>query len=116
MNTPDNSTKPARKRYDPSFRRQAVELWEASHKTGVEIATELGIKPNRLYSWREKLKPPGVPGTGSTAAPPDPAALALENATLRQEVAHLRQQRDILKKTLGILSEPPGNAIPGLKP
>jgi hypothetical protein len=38
----------------------------------------------------------------------------LENAALRREVEHLRQQRDILKKTLGILSEPPTNAFSGL--
>jgi len=36
------------------------------------------------------------------------------DAALR-EVRHLREQRDILKKTLGILSEPSTNAMPGLR-
>jgi hypothetical protein len=33
---------------------------------------------------------------------------------LRRENDYLRQQRDILKKTLGILSEAPTNGISGL--
>jgi transposase-like protein len=32
----------------------------------------------------------------------------------RREIRHLHEQRDILKKTLGILSEPSGNATNGL--
>ena len=35
-------------------------------------------------------------------------------ASLQRENDYLRQQRDILKKTLGILSEPPTNGIGGL--
>jgi transposase-like protein len=36
-----------------------------------------------------------------------------ELAALRRENALLRQQRDILKKTLGILSEPPNSVTSG---
>jgi len=106
-------SKTVRQRHDQTFRRQAVELWQAGNKTGVAMAAELGIKANCLYAWRAKLNPPVVP---EAAPAPAPEALALENAALRQEIAHLRQQRDILKKTLGILSEPPPSAMPGLKP
>lgn len=106
-------SKTKRKRYDQAFRQQAVELWQSSNKTAVEIAQELGIAAKRLYSWRASLQPKAA------TAPPAaswPEQLAQENAVLRQEVALLRQQRDILKKTLGILSEPPSNATNGLKP
>lgn len=113
MNTPSVTSRSPRKRFDQTFRRQAVELWEAGNKSAVEMGAQLGIKPGRLYAWRDKLKPPvAPPATRAT----NPEVLALENAALRQEIAHLRQQRDILKKTLGILSEPPSNAFPGLKP
>ena len=67
------------------------------------MAAELGIKPNRLYAWRASLAP-AVAKAGGGPFPASP-----------EEVAHLRQQRDILKKTLGILSEPPNSAINGLK-
>ena len=39
--------------------------------------------------------------------------LTSENAALRRELERVRQQRDILKKTLGILSEPPSNGSNG---
>jgi hypothetical protein len=40
--------------------------------------------------------------------------LEADNASLRRDNEYLRQQRDILKKTLGILSEPPTSALNGL--
>ena len=40
--------------------------------------------------------------------------LGVENTGLQRENEYLRQQRDILKKTLGILSEAPSNGISGL--
>jgi hypothetical protein len=39
--------------------------------------------------------------------------LEVENIGLRREIDYLRQQRDILKKTLGILSETPTNGLNG---
>jgi hypothetical protein len=41
----------------------------------------------------------------STPAPADIGALQEENLSLKAEVARLRQREEILKKTLGILSE-----------
>ena len=46
-------------------------------------------------------------------APVAQGDLQAENVALRKENALLRQQRDILKKTLGILSAPPENALNG---
>jgi len=39
--------------------------------------------------------------------------LELENTGLRRENQYLREQRDILKKTLGILSETPTSGLNG---
>ena len=65
---------------------------------------KLGIKPNCLYRWRAELAPsPAVP----------PSAKADSNADLRaqlnaalHELRRVTEQRDILKKTLGIISAP----------
>jgi hypothetical protein len=49
--------------------------------------------------------------------PPDPRRteqLEAKITSLQRENDYLRQQRDILKKTLGILSETPTNGISGL--
>jgi transposase len=114
MNEPVTATKKSRKKFDPAFKQQAVELWLNSNKTGAEMAAELGIKPNRLYTWRQRFAPPPSGGKGGGGAKPTADELAAQNTALRREVEHLRQQRDILKKTLGILSEPPTNGMHGL--
>jgi len=41
-----------RRRYTPQFKRQAVQLLNASQRPAVEIARELGIHRNRLYPWQ----------------------------------------------------------------
>jgi transposase len=43
-------------------------------------------------------------------------ALQAEVVRLRQEVSRLTEQRDILKKAAGILSEPPLRGMPGFRP
>jgi transposase len=101
--------------YDKAFKEHAVTLWLSSGKSAQEIADELGLKRDRLYSWKKEqdaLVPP------SKAAVRRPARTAQELqrqlARLERENHLLRQQRDILKKTLGILSEPPNNDTNGL--
>ena len=96
-------TKKRRRKYDSTFKREAVALWQKSGKSAEEIAAELGIRENQLYAWKQN--------SGSPAGPQ--ADLQAENATLRRENELLRQQRDILKKTLGIISEPPKSATNG---
>ena len=96
-----------RRRFDAAFKRQAVTLWLTSGKSARLVAADLGIKDNQLYLWK-KIHGPVTPAS--------PAKLEDELAALRRENAFLRQQRDILKKTLGILSEPQSSAMNGLVP
>jgi hypothetical protein len=44
------------------------------------------------------------------------ADLEAENRALKAELQRVREQRDILKRTLGILSEPPKSATHASKP
>lgn len=80
-------------------------MWLNSGKSAREIGAELGISQNRLYLWRKQYAP-ATPGA-------EPVEMESELAALRRENALLRQQRDILKKTLGILSEGPNSATSG---
>ena len=96
-----------RRKYDAVFKREAVALWLNSGKSARVISAELGISEGHLYNWKK--------GYGPVAATSEKQRED-ELAALRRENALLRQQRDILKKTLGILSEPPGNAMNGSKP
>jgi transposase-like protein len=96
-------TKKRRRKYDPTFKAEAVALWQKSGKTADEIAVQLGIAEGQLYAWKSS--------NGICAGPQ--ADLQAENAALRRDNELLRQQRDILKKTLGIISEPPRSASNG---
>lgn len=89
------------KRYDEAFKRQAVEHWLVSGKSGRQIASELGINEQSLKLWKQKFKQ--LPA-GQVAPTLD--ALQAENRRLQRELRRAQEQRDILKKTLGILSAP----------
>jgi transposase len=102
-----NETKPVKtglaaqsKRYDEAFKRQAVEHWIKSDKPGTQIAAELGLSYPSLKEWKCRYHGEAMPAR---------AELATENRALKAELVRVREQRDILKKTLGILSEPSSN-------
>lgn len=99
-----NQSKPRRK-FDVTFKKEAVENWLSSGKPASVIAEELGINANCLYNWRAAFRPAQPHKTPVTNE-----ELTSEVASLRRELERVRQQRDILKKTLGILSELPNNA------
>ena len=112
MNEPVIPPKQTRKKFDKAFKQRAVELWASSGKSATEVAAQLGIHPQRLSAWKRHFAPPppgGEGGGGKLTA----EQLEAENLRLRREIDYLRQQRDILKKTLGILSETPTNAFNG---
>jgi transposase len=100
------SIKPRRK-FDSAFKRDAVALWLSSGKSAREMGAELGITERHLHSWHKRHAP---------ATPTQRSQVETELVALRRENALLRQQRDILKKTLGIISELPNSASNGSTP
>jgi transposase-like protein len=113
MNAPVIESKKTRKKFDKAFKQHAVELWLHSGKAATEVAAELGIHAQRLSVWRKRFAPPPQGGEGGGGAKRSAEQWEAENASLRRENEYLRQQRDILKKTLGILSEPPTSGFNG---
>ena len=99
MNTENNAPR-KHKRYDENFKRSAVELWLRGGKSVEAIATELGISTQSLKQWKKKLAALPATGLGQRSA----LQLEEENRRLKRELQHVSRQRDILKKTLGILS------------
>ena len=108
------SPNPGRRKFDPIFKQEAVSLWLSSGRSAAEVGEELGIRPERLFHWRKTFAPATPGGKGGAGATRTAAQLAEENLALRRDNERLRQQRDILKKTLGIISELPNNATSGL--
>ena len=105
MNT---ETKTKHKRYDEAFKKSAVEHWLISGKSARQIAAELGINVQNLPKWKQKFK--ALPA-GQVAGTLE--ALQAENRRLQKELHRVAQQRDILKKTLGIISEPSADGLSG---
>ena len=88
-------------KYDESFRKNAVGLVASGQKIS-QVAHDLGLHAETLYSWvRKYRKPEERPAT------PARSGAATELDTLRKENELLRMERDILKKAVGIFSRPP---------
>ena len=115
MQTKNETPIKTRRKFDETFKREAVQNWLQSGKSAEVIAQELGLNANRLYAWKKIFAPADAGGRAAAGAKPATLAEALARIDADQrEIRHLREQRDILKKTLGILSAPSTNAINGL--
>lgn len=87
--------------YDKEFKLNAVMLYLNSGRSYKEISDELGIPHNTLSGWVISHKKDGeeaFPGKGYVKPSDD------EMMQLRKELAIAREERDILKKALGIFS------------
>jgi transposase-like protein len=93
--------------YDEAFKRQAVENWLRSSRPGIQIARELGVSYPALKDWKRRYYGDATPAR---------ADLEAEKRALKAELQRVREQRDILKNTLGILSETPKSATNASKP
>jgi transposase len=110
-----NLPRPVRtqRKFDKDFKRQAVANWLSSGRSAEVIAQELGINSNRLYAWRKRFAPEDAGRPAPGAKPASVADLQAQLDAAHRELARVREQRDILKKTLGILSDPQPNATGG---
>lgn len=89
------------RRYDKEFKINAVNLCLTSNRSYHEVAKDLGIPGSTLNSWIEAHEKDGkeaFPGKGQLKASDK------ELSDLRKELAVVREERDILKKALGIFS------------
>ncbi len=110
-------SKPVHERtsYTKEYKQEALELWRASGRSAAKIAAQLGIRPPLLYRWARTERVPDTPGAGRKPRR-SVEELEAEIQRLRTENAKLLEQREVLKKSLGILSEVPPRGMPGSKP
>jgi transposase len=89
--------------YDKEFKLNAIRLYMESGRPSKQISDELGIPGGTLVTWVRSHKKNGAevfPGKGHVK-PSD-----AEVVNLRKELLIAREERDILKKALGIFSSP----------
>ena len=93
-----NESKPKRIAHDLEFKQQAVQMLNTSGRPLAQVARELGLPAWQLRDWKKRF------GPQLAQQPENLEAMRLRVVELERENLHLRQQRDILKKTLGIVS------------
>jgi len=93
-----------RKSYSREFKIEALHLADTSGKTKAQVERDLGLSQGLLFHWRRELARQGIeafPGHGRLSATDEHLRqLARENNILRQE-------RDILKKAIAVLTPKP---------
>jgi transposase len=91
----------SRRRFSQEFKIEAV-LMVNEGRDVVEVAHELGIRPDMLRKWKRKFEDDGdeaFPGSGRQK-PEDE-----EKRRLRRENRRLQMQLEILKKAVAIVSD-----------
>lgn len=90
-----------RVKYSREFKKEAVELLKSSGKKSQEIARDLGINRDNLLRWNREFEAEERNSKTVDINPED----SKEIKKLKKEMLILKQERDILKKALGIFSK-----------
>lgn len=93
------------RRYSREFKVEAVRRSFASNRPVTEVAQELGVTVKRLYKWRrefDQYKNQAFAGSGRITT-------NKELELLRRENKKLKEERDILKKSLIFFAKDQGN-------
>jgi transposase len=88
-----------RTKYSIEFKTEAVKLAGRGEVSVAQVARDLGVRYELLRRW---LKQFGPQPHGKSAVTPDEHA---ELIRLRRENRIVKEERDILKKALGIFSK-----------
>jgi len=98
-----------RRHYDDNYKQHAVDLTLRGTRSVRQVADELGINVTMLYEWRRTYAPhPGAP----VGTPQSIEDATKEIERLRAELVRMQERENVLKKSLGILSETPGSGMP----
>ena len=103
-----------RKRYDPSFQRDALALLDRTDRSIRTVARDLGIPQSTLYAWygsavaKKKGKLPASKASASSArmaTASDPPSDKERIAQLERELAVLRKKNEQLEMDRAILEK-----------
>jgi transposase-like protein len=89
-----------------------VDLTLQGNRTLRQVANELGVNEGLIYDWRRKFAPRA--GAAHIGVPQNLDDATKEIARLRSELVRMQERENVLKKSLGILSETPESGMPKL--
>lgn len=90
-----------RKKHAEEFKREAVRLLETrGERTVADVAASLGVAQNLLHSWKRKY------GSAAEQVRRERGGETAEEELkrLRREVTQLKQERDVLKKSVAVFA------------
>lgn len=90
--------------YSEEFRKEALNLLASSGKSKTEIENDLGLTHGLLRKWELRYQ---VNSETDDLERSEVEALKAENRRLKRELEIVRQEREILKKTVTIFSKNP---------
>lgn len=92
------TVKSKQRKYDADFKKEVIKMVEAGRSVP-DVAQSLGIGRNLIYYWIKRAK-------GNQWLPGQRPNLLYdgEKADIQKRIKELEQERDILKKALGIFS------------
>ena len=93
----------SRKTYTKEFKEEVVAYWDHIGATAKEVGAHFGISHTNLG---KRKKTYGVPSRGLHRSSREEADIFAENLRLKKENQELLMRCEILKKTVGIVSEP----------
>lgn len=89
-------------RYSEEFRKEALHLLATSGKSKTKLEDELGLTHGLLRKWELRYQ---VNSETDELERSEVEALKAENRRLKRELEIVRQEREILKKTVTIFSK-----------
>lgn len=92
-----------RRKYDASFKEEVLKM-VFNGRPVREIAESLGVGENLIYKWKSRSTEPLKPGLQSASIAGQGHVSAAEYDQIKARLREVEQERDILKKALGIFS------------
>ena len=83
--------------YEPELKERAIEMALSGKKPVAQVARDLDINANTLYTWVDKFKlanPSDFPSLES----PQPVSLEIENRRLQKALTEAKKDIELLKK------------------
>jgi transposase len=97
----ETKPKKKRKKHAEEFKREAVRLLEGrGERTIADVAASLGVAENLLHAWKRAY------GTAAEQVRKERGGETPEEELkrLRREVTQLKQERDVLKKSVAVFA------------
>ncbi|KQL50248.1 transposase [Heyndrickxia shackletonii] len=89
-------------RYEEAFKIETVKYINENHKSVAQVAREVGVNENTLYSWLKKYgQQPEIKAVKSFSSE------SAELRALQKEIRDLQEENEILKKAMHYFAKSP---------